>query len=69
MLVLQESYEQKSAGFEIKRGDGKAMLTEMATKVEDIFKKNEASLKVSHSRAWLGSWHLKCHLSNFTSLI
>ena len=50
---LQESYEQKSAGFEIKRGDGRAMLEEMAAKIEGIFKKNEEALKVSATNQWL----------------
>ena len=45
--ILQESYEQKSAGFEIRSGDGRAMLEEMAAKIEGVFKKNEASLRVS----------------------
>ena len=44
---MQESYEQRSAGFEIRSGDGRAMLEEMAAKIEGVFKKNEASLRVS----------------------
>ena len=36
-----------SAGFEIRGGDGRAMLEEMAAKIEAVFKKNEASLRVS----------------------
>ena len=47
LQFLQESYEQKSAGFEIRGGDGRAMLEEMAAKIEGVFKKNEASLRVS----------------------
>lgn len=47
LQFLQESYEQKSAGFEIRGGDGRAMLEEMAAKIEGVFRKNEASLRVS----------------------
>ena len=47
--ILQKSYEQMSAGFEVRSGDGRAMLEEMAAKIEGVFKKNEASLRVSES--------------------